>query len=65
MVKRRRKNGEYGVAMMEKGPWPASVSDTCSIPFPSEQQETFSWCFSKAYRILYKINRGHPISRPE
>ena len=34
---RRRKGGENGVAMMEKGPWPASVSDACSIPFPSEQ----------------------------
>ena len=36
-VTRRRKGGECGVAMMEKGPWPASVSDTCSIPFLSER----------------------------
>ena len=34
---RRRKVGECGVAMMQKGPWPASLSDACSIPFPSER----------------------------
>ena len=56
---------ECGVAMMQKGPWPDSLSDVCSIPFPSKQYETFSWCFSRAYRVLYKINRGHPISWPE
>ena len=36
-VTRRRKDGECGMAMTEKGPWPASVSDACSIPFPSER----------------------------
>ena len=35
--KRWRKGGECGVAMMENGRWPASVSDACSIPFPSER----------------------------
>ena len=37
---RRRKGSECRVAMMQKNlapPWPASLSDACSIPFPSER----------------------------